>query len=393
MKILNTNRELKSNLKRMISCYKYISFGVAWATSKTDLYELLLSHKNKIKIGVIGTHFYQTHPDVLDDFCMSKKVKFILQPNGVFHPKIYLFWNDEYDWSVVIGSANFTYGAMEKNTELCVLIQQDDSNYELEYFVGLISNYEKNAQSITVNEAKRYRNIWNVRSRSLMKIAEVYNKSKNTNILHSKVLTMDWNELYKEIQNDPYHGFKDRINLLKKINYYFEGNVHFSNMDVGVRCGIAGLRSEEIKNWAWFGSMIGAGKYYNAINSNNINISNALDEISLSGTITRDSYLEYVELFKRAFPEGRDGVGIATRLLSMKRPDQFICYNEQNKKGLAEEFCLSKRNLNYEEYWDLIIERIMVTPWWNSEWPSSGIERSAWQGRVAMLDVLFYKEK
>ncbi|WBA55416.1 hypothetical protein O7C57_11090 [Providencia sp. 21OH12SH02B-Prov] len=103
--------------------------------------------------------------------------------------------------------------------------------------------------------------------------------------------------------------------------------------------------------------------------------------------------MEYVELFKRAFPEGRDGVGIATRLLSMKRLDQFICYNEQNKKGLAEEFCLSKRNLNYEEYWDLIIERIMDTPWWNSEWPSSGIERSAWQGRVAMLDVLFYKEK
>ena len=38
----------------------------------------------------------------------------------MFHPKIYIFW-DEYHWEVLVGSANLTAGALNRNSEAMVL--------------------------------------------------------------------------------------------------------------------------------------------------------------------------------------------------------------------------------------------------------------------------------
>lgn len=89
MKLISTSNELKKQLKRLIEKYPYIAIATAWASADTDVFRALVSHERKIVKAVIGTHFYQTHPDVLDQFVGSRKVKFILQPGGVFHPKVY----------------------------------------------------------------------------------------------------------------------------------------------------------------------------------------------------------------------------------------------------------------------------------------------------------------
>ena len=71
----------------------------------------------------------------------------------------------------------------------------------------------------------------------------------------------------------------------------------------------------------------------------------------------------------------------------MKRPDVFVCVNKQNKKGICKQFGIPVSKLTVKTYWDLLIERIMASAWYNAP------KTELFPYRVAMLDCLHYKEK
>lgn len=397
MKLISTNRELNKQLKRLIETYPRIAIATAWASADTDVFRALVCHEKKIVKAVIGTHFYQTHPDVLDQFVGSKRVKFILQPNGVFHPKVYLFWSSE-AWEVVMGSPNLTVGALTKNSELSVLITSKDGQPALrDEVASVIAGYWDEAQAVQRAEAENYRKLWKLRFRDLNKVADIFgNKPTTKPATLSKIMPMEWKEYLAEVKKDKFHGFKDRLALIAEIRGYFQTHRHFNDMDLDVRKGIAGLpgKSKTLENWAWFGSMKGAGTFAGLINAGNEAFSLALDEIPLVGEIRREHYDRFIARYLKAYKNGRDGLGTATRLLAMKRPDVFLCVDAQNLKKLAQDVGIKSRNqLGYERYWDEVVERIMQSPWWQSPEPSSPLERDAWNARAAMLDAIFYEEK
>jgi hypothetical protein len=130
--------------------------------------------------------------------------------------------------------------------------------------------------------------------------------------------------------------------------------------------------------------------FESAIKNNDENLSLALDLIPPVGDISREMYLDYIEQYKEAFPKGRHGIATATRLLAMKRPDIFLCFDQLNKKGLCTAFGIS-RNVGYEKYWDSIIDRIRKEArWWNAPAPPPGVERDVWEARAAFLDSIYY---
>lgn len=393
MKFITTAVDLEKNLQRLIKSYSNISIGVAWASASTKPYELLLQHKDKIRIGVIGTHFYQTHPDVLDDFLQSNTVKFVLQPKGVFHPKVYLFWSNHH-WEAIIGSANFTAGALRENTELCTLLSHEDGDH----FQGLqavIEGYAERAKSITPTEAVNYRRIWKTKQPELRKLIDHYgDKPPTKSAIESEVMSMDWKTFLAELKKDKLHGFDERLDLLDKIQKVFASVPHFKDVDAQTRRAIAGIPNKIMKHAAWFGSMQGAGAFKNIVIENPEFLSSALDQIPSAGTVTKDQYQRFIAEYLKAFPNGRDGIGTATRLLSMRRPDQFLCVDSANLKKLAKDVGMSNSTqLDYERYWEEVIERIMHAPWWNSAPPKSGKDLKAWKARAAMLDAIFYEPK
>ena len=67
--------------------------------------------------------------------------------------------------------------------------------------------------------------------------------------------------------------------------------------------------------------MSGAGYYHQAINQN---ISDALDLIPMNGVVSRIEYSSFIDCFVKAFPNGRDGIGTASRLLALKKA-RSIC--------------------------------------------------------------------
>jgi hypothetical protein len=122
-----------------------------------------------------------------------------------------------------------------------------------------------------------------------------------------------------------------------------------------------------------------------------MHISNALDCIPLNGEVSYQNYKDYIDNFRKAFDgDCEKCIGTATRLLAMKRPDVFICLDSKNQKDLCEDFGINKLK-SYEEYWNEIIVRIQYSDWWKSEKPKNKTGLKAWNGRVAMLDVICYE--
>ncbi|WP_072762066.1 phospholipase D family protein [Rhodanobacter sp. OK091] len=394
LELISSNKKLVNTLSRLIEDYTEIQFAVAWATSGNSVFELLQTHYGRISRAVIGTHFYQTHPDVLDAFHGLKEVRFVLQPSGVFHPKIFLFRNRDF-WEALIGSANLTNGALGKNSETMLLVGGaigEPNN--LEHKMGrLIEEYWGDAKTIKKSEAKAYRQIWEQKRAMLDRLNGQYGSNRaSRSPTESPVMSMAWRDYFKAVKADPYHGFENRCDILAIVRKAFAENDSFAEMDLAMRKTIAGLPNDEEDRWGWFGSMQGAGYYHQAVNNNNEHISRALDHIPRRGTVTRSQYESYIAEFIKAFPNGKHGVAIASRLIALKRPDQFICLDGKNQKALCDDFSIKQSGMNYERYWDEIIGRIMDTPWWNSERPKNKIEGAVWDGRAAMLDAIFYEE-
>lgn len=393
MKLIITNSDLRTNLSRLTKKYENISFAVAWASAGTEIFEELSENRNRIHKAVIGTHFYQTHPDVLDTFLESNNVRFILQPRGVFHPKIYIFWNQKH-WEVLIGSANLTAAALTSNAETMILISDSDqaASSLKKDVVTLIDSYWDKARSVSKDTALSYRALWSRQQSALRRLSGQYGQNfKSKAPADSAVMAMSWAQFLASVKKDAHHGFKERCELLELAREAFINTSHFQKMGLGLRKTIAGLPTDFHENWGWFGSMSGAGYYHQAVNDNNPHISAALDKIPLKGSVSREHYEAYLEEFVQAFPNGRHGIGIASRLLALKRPDYFVCFDSKNKKELCQDFGIKQTGMDYERYWEEIIERITDSVWWNEPRPGNKLAGMVWDGRAAMLDAIFYK--
>ena len=133
---------------------------------------------------------------------------------------------------------------------------------------------------------------------------------------------------------------------------------------------------------------MGHGYFQQAINANDQSISDALDQIPLTGDVVESDYMRFLDFFRPAFE--KTGVGTATRLLAMKRPDYFVCLDNKNKRKLCDAFKIPKK-VTLDDYWGSVVARLTDSNWWNAGKPDATNEMRIWLGRAAFLDVLFYE--
>ena len=140
----------------------------------------------------------------------------------------------------------------------------------------------------------------------------------------------------------------------------------------------------------------GAGIFKNRIIENDVYISKALDQIPENGTVTKIHYDSFIEYFQKAFIgtqlENAKNIGTATRLLAMKRPDTFICLDNRNKSELCKDFGIKQSEMNFEKYWEEIIQRIFDCNWWINPVAKNIVEQRISKARAAFLDSIYYKE-
>ena len=402
MKLITDSKTLEKHFLRLLDKYSKYYWLTAWASSKSTSFEKLVKNKQKIEKIIVGIHFYQTHPDFIETFLESKNVKYIKQPEGTFHPKIFLFYNNDNDWEILVGSANFTKAAFTINTEISTLIKSTDINASelLTQTLNIIDSTWKESKFFDTNELSDYRTIWKNFRPKINSLSGSYGKKtskrqkKNKPIYLVPVANMNWETFMNKVNDDQYHSLTARLKVLNIAKTLFWKVKSFSDLENEERKFIAGIPNtlpvDKDVDWGYFGSMKGAGIYKNRIIENDKNISNALNEIPLSGQITKTHYLRFLKHYKKTF----DGnyLGTATRLLAMKRPDTFVCLDSKNKSALCKDFEVVQLGLDYERYWDEIIKRIYDSNWWLNPKPNNKIEKSVSDSRAAFLDSLYYVE-
>lgn len=402
MKIILNPINLRTEFARLLQNYRHYYWVVAWAGQAFDLVEELTANSHKIEKMVVGLHFYQTHPDFIQTFIEHPKVKYVRQTDGTFHPKFYLFYNDERDWALLTGSANFTNSAFHKNTEASVLIESTDqaNGRFLQEAMAFIDNCWQAASNFKQEELEQYRSIWKNQQTKIKSLSARYGgtgrkrQTAGRSIHTIPVLNMTWPEFIQEVRKEGTDRLEQRIKVLEVPRDAFRGVNHFHEIRLEERKFIAGIPNrlfpKEEVDYGYFGSMQGAGTFKKHIIENDERISKALDQIPFSGQVTRQQYENYVDIFSSAFE--KKYIAPATRLLAMKRPDIFICFDGKNKKGLCEDFEITQSGLNFDRYWTEIIERILDSNWWNNPQPQSEEERKISAARAAFLDAIYYEE-
>lgn len=380
------------------SCTKF-SWAVAWATPNALTREAL-KHRKKMKQLVIGTHFYQTDPKLLMDFTDVKSARVKPPTGALFHPKVYLFTNGA-SMSALVGSHNMTKSALGgRNTEASVLMQGPVSHPALAELTEFVSAAWQEAKPIDGVFLRSYLAQYEV-NREAREALEEFHELKEPLVesAQGSPLDLTWESFKDGIKADPHNSVERRLKILEAAQQLFERHGSFALMDKMERKAIAGTFADNEPGladlpWGWFGSMFGAGTFKALVNEPSELLSRALDRIPLRGPVAESQYKAFVSDFKAAFDgSARKGnIAPASRLLALKRPDQFVAVNDRNRRGLCSAFGTAFSTLNLDNYWARIIVPMTLSPWWREQRPSSPRSARLWDNRAAMLDCIYYEQ-
>ena len=148
----------------------------------------------------------------------------------------------------------------------------------------------------------------------------------------------------------------------------------------------------------WFAGTRGAKTFHQLLTSHPEKFDLALESIPFEGEVTLAHYQSFVEAYKAIFSAHASDVKVplsaATRLLAMRRPDQFIALTSAKIDILSQGLGLVKlNNQSFDDYWHEMIESIRNTQWWRSEMPEDDVELQLWKNRAILIDLFLFADK
>jgi HKD family nuclease len=210
MRVLSTAAEINDELTRLIGHCTSCQVAVAWASVGFKAFNALARNATKIEKMVVGTHFYQTHPDFIENFLTHPNVRFVMNTDGVFHPKVYLFENQAGMWECVVGSPNFTNGGCGANDEMAVLVTDQDGGADAA-LVGVkaaINDYWQNASCLNRDKFEAYREAWKRKQPVVKNLRGKFGDPQHENAddmgkvpLDVPILLESWADYYEKISS------------------------------------------------------------------------------------------------------------------------------------------------------------------------------------------------
>lgn len=390
---------VERTLLRLVREHEEIYVAAAWGANGR-IAENLFQHTGKFCFVTFGVAFCQTDPDLIDRLVGVDNAFISSVDTGTFHPKLYYFATGD-EAEVIIGSSNFTSGGLGVNVEANVHIKGPRKSRVFRDIEAALEGYKKFSSPVSAKVAAMYRLQFEAAKRLKHPAnPKLPGDGKRAEQFSSPIATMTWGEFSRFVKDDSQHSFEGRLSLLRDVRAMFARSSSFSDLSDHEWKAISGIIGEKQKeesnlnqhDWAWFGSMKGAGSFANRIKERDQYIVSALDNIPRHGNVEEHHFKEFCEEFSLAFSNAkRKGqIATATRLLAMKRPDAFICISNPNAIGVAEALAVGRHTIKLHNYWEKVIEPIRVSPWYNHPKPA-GTEGELWEGRVAMLDAIYYK--
>lgn len=375
------------------------SWAVAWATPNPVL-DAMAKSLSKFTHLVVGTHGYVTDPAVLAEFWPAPNVKVMLPKGKLFHPKVYLFRHGD-NWTAVVGSHNLTGAAFSSNREFSTVIRGHIDEPVMQGFFNYIAAAHATAEPYDEDWLTQYKAFFHqaTRHRNMLESDMPSPKKKaaaSTLSLDRPEPQMSWFRYVAEVRREVRHDIKERLAVLAYARAAF-ARTSFDRMTDAERLNIGGIASPSAMaaaelDTALFGTMAVSPAFGHTIKNNAAGFAAALAYIPPHGDVEREAFQAYIATFMAAYDSdlrAGGGIGNATRLLAMYRPDQFLGINGGNSQTVRAAFRL-KRQISVESYWDDIILPIRSTEWWNAPPPADLLELQIWLGRAALLDAVYY---
>ena len=152
----------------------------------------------------------------------------------------------------------------------------------------------------------------------------------------------------------------------------------------------------------WFASTKGAKVFQTLIAEQPERFDQALAYIPASGDVTPKQYQAFVSVYKKIFsdykadkPAGEKApLAPATRLLAMKRPDQFIALTNAKIDVLCQGLSIAKFNsFDFDSYWQDMIGTLRTFAWWHQSEPENEAELKIWKARAILVDLFMFVDQ
>jgi hypothetical protein len=385
--------ELRKHFRILIESASKIDIATAWV-SDSNILKLLVSDGIKASIRmVVGVGGYATDPVVLKKLGTHPNIKLKIHGGPeppLFHPKLYLFEQQHFR-RALIGSMNFTSAGTTKNIESMFSTSNTSgsSGPEFERFWSSPQAIPFAQFDLRSYEEKRRTMLAAVKAAGAAEVLEEDVAASAENQVEIDALKEGWQEFLDELRNAA-NGLDDSLKVLRA-RQQFIGRAwpkEFTKDELDIMFGIApyyafGNLKQLKQNQSHFQGSQNSGvrKEIGAI----------LGKVSklqqFQGPIVKGLVQQLLEVYYL-------GPALATRLLVLARPDLFVVVNRKSFEGLQERFGIFVTNDDFKvESYVRLLEKIHSQPWFKSPEPEDAVERELWQARVALIDVLVYREK
>lgn len=202
-------------------------------------------------------------------------------------------------------------------------------------------------------------------------------------------------------ENASLHALPERLALLNYISNMNGQNL--ADMIEEDRLAFAGKHTAQhdisVYNFdvEWFAGTRGAKTFHQLLKSHPQAFDDALINIPATGEVNFTHYQDFVDAYKAIFAQHSEGekapLAAATRLLAMRRPDQFVALTSSKLDILSQGLGLVKlNNQSFDDYWHEMIASIRSTQWWRSEMPEDESEQQLWQNRAVLIDLFLFAD-
>jgi hypothetical protein len=152
----------------------------------------------------------------------------------------------------------------------------------------------------------------------------------------------------------------------------------------------------------WFASTKGAKVFHTLLAQQPESFDLALSHIPEAGDVTPKQYQQFVSAYKKIFTSytvdkeagEKPPLAPATRLLAMKRPDQFIALTNLKIDALCQGLSIAKFNaFDFENYWQDMIGTLRTFAWWHQAQPENEQELRIWKVRAILVDLFLFVDE
>ena len=152
----------------------------------------------------------------------------------------------------------------------------------------------------------------------------------------------------------------------------------------------------------WFASTKGAKVFHTFLAQQPESFDLALSHIPESGDVTPAQYQKFVSAYKKIFTGytvdkeagEKPPLAAATRLLAMKRPDQFIALTNAKIDIFCRGLSITKFNaFDFDSYWQDMIGTLRTFAWWHQAEPEDVRELKLWHVRAVLVDLFLFADE